>query len=952
MAFKAAFPVMPSKNARDVDTDSVVGLTRLNTINLFGCRLCWQIALIVIFCIVAIEAAILIPSYVNYERDLLKKLEDVGLASVRVGFAQREVAAGAGLRAAGARLLESPEVTGLAIYGVDGELVGTLGETPGLTLIQARQHGVNSLRSQDGNRLSAAYRSARTDLPFDVIAHLDASRVSDKLTAFVWRIVGLVFLITFFVSSATLLMVGLWVLRPMLKIREKLVAVQKDPREADSFALHHPKKDEVGDMVDALNALMKHLSDYRHSELLAKEARFRDFADVSSDWFWEMDAQLRFSFFSERFTEITGVPHEALLGKTRQETGLPGVPDEEWRQHLADLAAHRSFRDFRHPRRNSNGETTYLSVNGKAVFSEDGAFRGYRGTGSDITRSVVAEEALQRSYGDLEILVGKRTAELERLNEQLRAEITEREVAREELREAYGVLQRETEERERAEEAIRTRDAWLRAILDNAPIQIALKDTDCRLMAVSRNTATEMGLDQSEFVGRTTADFLPPEIAEHYMAADREVMATGEPRQQAVTEDRDGQIRHWLNSKFPLRDDQGQIAGVCSLSSDITEMKEAEARLAQAQKMEAVGQLTGGVAHDFNNLLAVIQGNAELLAEEIGPENPMMQSVIRASRRGSELTHRLLAFSRQQSLRPQSTNLAGLVGSMNNLLKRTLGETIEVETRAKDDLAHVIADPGQLENALLNLAINARDAMPEGGKLTIECENVHLDDIHAVQNPEALAGDYVVLAVSDTGTGMSPEIQQHVFEPFFTTKEVGRGSGLGLSMVYGFAKQSGGQVTIYSEPDRGTTVKIYLPQAAEEAQDEAKSQSGPIPQGRGETILVIEDDADLRELAANALERLDYRTICVADAPSASATLAGGEMPDLVLSDVVLPGGISGPEFAETASALYPDLKVIFMSGYPVEAAKRSGTLGADKVLLNKPFQIQQLAVALREALA
>jgi len=384
---------------------------------------------------------------------------------------------------------------------------------------------------------------------------------------------------------------------------------------------------------------------------------------------------------------------------------------------------------------------------------------------------------------------------------------------------------------------------------------------------------------------------------------------------------------------------------------DITERAWAEEQLRQAQKMQAVGQLTGGVAHDFNNLLAIVLGNAELLSGKVGEDDPKLQAVMRAATRGAELTQRLLAFSRIQTLQPQVIDVDALVGSMTSLLSRTLGETIEIETRLAPRLWNATADPGQVENALLNLAINARDAMAGGGKLTIECANAVLDEAYVAVNPEARTGDYVVLAVSDTGSGMSAEVQAHAFEPFFTTKEVGQGSGLGLSMVYGFAKQSGGQVTIYSEEGQGTAVKLYLPRAQGAAKAEDVPPSEEVPQGRGERILVIEDDPDVRDLAVNVLGGLGYRVIEVADAASAHKVLADGQAVDLVLSDVVLPGGTSGPEFAAEARAAHPGLKIIFMSGYPAEAAKRNGFVGSDSVLLNKPFRKLELARALRDAL-
>jgi len=403
----------------------------------------------------------------------------------------------------------------------------------------------------------------------------------------------------------------------------------------------------------------------------------------------------------------------------------------------------------------------------------------------------------------------------------------------------------------------------------------------------------------------------------------------------------------WIEvSDFLLED-----GSVFTVGKVITEKKLIEAQLQQAQKMEAIGQLTGGVAHDFNNLLAVILGNAELLAAR-GPGDlqRLIGPILHAAQRGAELTQRLLAFSRRQPLRPRAVDLRGLLAQVSALVEPVLGETITVETVTPAGLWPALADPAQLENALLNLAINARDAMPGGGRLVIECENGRLDESYAARNPEASTGDRVVLSVTDSGTGMSAEIREHAFEPFFTTKEVGQGSGLGLSMVYGFARQSGGHAVLYSEEGHGTTVRLYLPRAAAAPLGEAVDGGEALPMGRGETVLVIEDDAAVRRLVVRMLRRLDYRPIEAADAAGARAAL-GREPIALLLSDVVLPGGTSGPAFAEEARDRIPGLETLFMSGYPSEAARRGDLLGSDSLLLTKPFRIRQLARALREVL-
>jgi CheY-like chemotaxis protein len=335
---------------------------------------------------------------------------------------------------------------------------------------------------------------------------------------------------------------------------------------------------------------------------------------------------------------------------------------------------------------------------------------------------------------------------------------------------------------------------------------------------------------------------------------------------------------------------------------------------------------------------------------KVGEDDPKIQAVIRAATRGAELTQRLLAFSRKQALQPQVVDVNALAGGMIDLLGRTLGETIEIKTSSAPGLWRAIVDPGQLENALLNLAINARDAMPAGGTLVIETGNASLDDAYAERRPEVAPGDYVVLAVTDSGSGMASGVLEHAFEPFFTTKEVGRGTGLGLSMVYGFAKQSGGHAAIYSEQGHGTTIRLYLPrtEAPADAPGPAEQEA---PQGRGETVLLVEDSADVRRLAERLLEDLGYRVFTAEDARTALGILERVPRPDVLLSDVVLPGGLSGPDLAKEARERYPGLQVLFMSGYAEHAARINGPVEQGAELLNKPFRKRDLALRLRAVL-
>jgi PAS domain S-box-containing protein len=396
------------------------------------------------------------------------------------------------------------------------------------------------------------------------------------------------------------------------------------------------------------------------------------------------------------------------------------------------------------------------------------------------------------------------------------------------------------------------------------------------------------------------------------------------------------------------------ISARLAVMVDVTQRIAAEAQLRQAQKMEAIGQLTGGVAHDFNNLLAIIQGNLGLLGERV-TGNPaateMISDALRATGRGAVLTQRLLAYSRQQPLEPKTVAVDQLIASLMTLLRRTLGEDVDIQAIMAPDLWPMRIDPYQLENALVNLSVNARDAIPQGGKLTFEGFNSYLDADYAVQNAEVIPGEYALLAVTDTGTGMPPEVVSHAFEPFFTTKPVGRGTG--LSMVFGFVKQSGGHVKIYSEPQRGTTIKLYLPRAmsATDATAAANRAQAPLRHGVGETVLVVEDDADVRKLAVAPLTSLGYRTIDAQDGPEALALLKETPHIDLLLTDVVLPRGMNGSTLARAAQIALPKLKVLYMSGYTRNAILHNGVLDEGVHLLMKPFHKAELAVKIRQIL-
>ncbi|MBR1143355.1 CHASE3 domain-containing protein [Bradyrhizobium sp. AUGA SZCCT0431] len=409
---------------------------------------------------------------------------------------------------------------------------------------------------------------------------------------------------------------------------------------------------------------------------------------------------------------------------------------------------------------------------------------------------------------------------------------------------------------------------------------------------------------------------------------------------------------HLVISGRPLRDASRAISGAALLYHDITATREIERKLQQSQKLDAIGKLTGGVAHDFNNMLTVITGTTERLVGAL-EDQPALRKTAElidvAAERCIELIQHLLAFARRQPLQPRNIDVNGTVLDIAKLLRPTLGEHIEIDSILEPEVAAAHIDPSQLANSLLNMAINARDAMPEGGKLLLETRNVTLDEAYAQANPDVLPGPYVMLAVSDTGTGMSKEIQDKVFEPFFTTKEVGKGTGLGMSMVYGFVKQSGGHIRVYSEEGHGTTIKLYLPPARGQA-PAAVAAAAPLV-GGAETILVVEDDELVRNFVTTQLQTLGYQTLDTSDGPSALQAVKNGLPFDLLFTDVILPNGMSGRQLADEVVKHRPGIRVLYTSGYTDNAIVHQGRLDPGVLLLSKPYRKSQLAKMIRQAL-
>ena len=526
--------------------------------------------------------------------------------------------------------------------------------------------------------------------------------------------------------------------------------------------------------------------------------------------------------------------------------------------------------------------------------------------------------------------------------------------AEEALQRLNSELERRVEER--TVEVRRTKEL-LDAVIENIPDMVFLKDTadDHRFLLINRAGEELLGRGREEIIGQRDQNLVPDEQAEAFLAADRAVISSGRIKvapSERISTPRG--LRLLETRRIPIFDEEGAARFLLGISRDVTDQRSLESQLRQSQRMEAVGQLTGGIAHDFNNLLAILLGNAELLQERLAsdPESTeLVEEILGASDRGGDLVRRLLAFARKQHLDAEPVDLNQRLPEIVGLLRRSLGERVRIQTAPAEALWPALIDPTQVDDAILNLAINARDAMPNGGMLTIETANVRLDEAYASQHVEVSAGDYVMLAVSDSGSGMPPEVVARAFEPFFTTKEMERGTGLGLSQVYGWVKQSGGHVKIYSEVGHGTTVKLYLPRAADEAAEAAAARAEETAPTGTETVLVVEDNPGVRRMVVRQLTELGYRTSEASDASEALATIDSDAPIDLLFSDVVMPGEMTGYDLVNVAVQRRPGLRVLLTSGY-TEVAARSGNGSRQAgALLSKPYRKVELARAVREAL-
>ncbi len=514
---------------------------------------------------------------------------------------------------------------------------------------------------------------------------------------------------------------------------------------------------------------------------------------------------------------------------------------------------------------------------------------------------------------------------------------------------------RDISDRKIAEEAMRRSQQKLRIHIEHTPLAVVEWDLQFRVTAWNPSAERVFGYSRQEALGQFGSFIVPAQFRQFVDQVWQDLLnQKGGVRSANDNITKDGRTIscEWYNT--PLVDDSGRVLGVASLVQDVTERVALEERLRQSQKMEAVGRLAGGVAHDFNNLLTVILGYSQILAEGVPAGSRLAESTAQiksAADKAAGITRQLLAFSRKQVLSPRVINLNDIMLNLDSLLRRLIGEDIEVMTVPANDLGSVKADPGQIEQVIMNLALNARDAMPHGGKLTLETSNAQLDESYARRHQPAEPGRYVMLAVSDTGHGMTAETQARIFEPFYTTKEVGKGTGLGLSMVYGIVKQSGGYIWVYSEPDRGTTLKIYLPRIDQEVESTGAEHRPRAVQRGTETILLVEDDAQLRQLSSSVLAHCGYKML-VAATPEEGLAISKENHRDirLLITDVVMPR-MNGRQLAEQVVQISPNVRVLYISGYTSNAIVHYGVLDPGLWFLPKPFSLSSLVAKVREVL-
>jgi PAS domain S-box-containing protein len=640
---------------------------------------------------------------------------------------------------------------------------------------------------------------------------------------------------------------------------------------------------------------------------------------------WQLDLATNELTASDTYKEIFGLPPDAAFTYEMLLSLVHPEDRERRRAAVAQAIATGVDYDIEYRSLWPDGSVHWVMARGRVINDRDGKPLRLVGVALDTTERHRSEDELRRLNDTLEQRVRQRTRQLES----------------------------EIERRARAREALRASEARYAAVFEHTSAGIILLSVmpDGRFVYDAVNPTHERftGMTAAEFAGVTSHDLFPRELADRLVERYRRCVETEAPLSYEDTFPYRAGTRVLQATVVPIRDGAGKISTLLISTHDVTQRKQAEEALRQGQKMEAVGQLTGGVAHDFNNLLTAVLGNLELLGHRVDDpgSRKLVEGAMRAAERGAKLTQQLLAFARKQRLEPKPADLNRLIAGMVDMLLSTIGATVRIETVLGEGLWPAMLDANQIELVLLNLAINARDAMPKGGVLTITAENLR---VGARQRPaDLLPGDYVVLSVADTGTGMSEEVKARAFEPFFTTKAVGKGSGLGLSQVYGIARQLGGGVDIESRPGAGSTVRVYLPRARQAAPEPgAEPAANLVAAQPAARILVVDDDSYVRDFVASCLDSFGYDVVAAPDALAALDVIASGAPVDLLLVDFAMPE-INGIELVRRAKQQRPWLNVLFMTGYAHTAALDQEMAGI--AVMRKPFKLNELAAAVRAAL-
>ncbi len=796
----------------------------------FRCRICWRITFFVFASIMIIEGIILVPSYLSRERDLLKGIELIGLAEVK-GTIERAEGVEAGWRFR-RELADLTVLEAAVILGDAGEVLDRLGEAP-------------PPGPDVEGRLELAWNATALGLPARVIAWLDTGSVAPALAAYTARVGALVLVITLFVCLMTAIILHLLILGPMLGLRKMLVAAEHDHEHADRYFVGEVGRNEIGEMANAINHLLARVSNAYRSSIRERESRFQDFADATSDWFWEMDAELRFSYFSDRFTEVTGVPHEALMGKTRQETGIPDVDAASWEKHLTNLTLRRAFRGFVHPRTQDDGSIVWLSINGKPVFDETGAFVGYRGTGSDITDRKLAEEGLQ-----------------------------------------------ESEQR-------------LKAVMNHIPAALFLKDLDARYVLVNKQFEDWLGIDAATVRGKSSHDLFPKQHADRYDLSDRKILESWKVISEQVTIPLVfGETRTFEVTRFPIID-EGTPTGFGGIILDLTDRIEVERALRESEALaeqsnRAKSAFLANMSHELRTPLNAVVGFSHLLRETLsGPDTDARhgqyaENIHASSQILMQLISDVLDLSKIEAghleLEAMEIDLPGLFEEVRNIWgerARQGGLLFEIEI-GEGVPCTVVGDLVRLRQVIYNLLGNAF-------KFTTEGRVAFRAALLSTGAEEIL----LRFEVADSGIGIPDQVLPTLFDEFAqadnsTTREFG-GTGLGLAICRNIVRMMGGEIHAMSTPGEGSTFSFTArlrPVARAMDLDEAGANHRPCSRDAGapeaRRVLVAEDHKINQVLIRAMLEGAGYRVDIVSDGEDAISAVRRGRY-DLVLMDIQMP---------------------------------------------------------------